>query len=88
MIPPTSKSSPAARLELAAAPAGAVTVTQLTTMIRTALQRHLPQRLVVVGELSNVARPSSGHLYFTLKDFPQVSVPLDLDPNPAGRGGH
>lgn len=26
-------------------------------------------------------------LMFSLKDFPQVSVPLDLDPNPAGRGG-
>jgi LPS-assembly protein len=23
----------------------------------------------------------------TLKDFPQVSVPLDMDPNPTGRGG-
>jgi LPS-assembly protein len=23
----------------------------------------------------------------TLKDFPQVSIPLDMDPNPAGRGG-
>lgn len=23
----------------------------------------------------------------TLKDFPQVSIPLDLDPNPTGRGG-
>lgn len=26
-------------------------------------------------------------LSFTLKDFPNVSVPLDLDPNPTGRGG-
>ncbi len=24
----------------------------------------------------------------TLKDFPQVSLPLDLDPNPSGVGGH
>jgi hypothetical protein len=23
----------------------------------------------------------------TLKDFPQVSIPLDMDPNPTGRGG-
>lgn len=23
----------------------------------------------------------------TLKDFPQVNIPLDIDPNPAGRGG-
>jgi LPS-assembly protein len=26
-------------------------------------------------------------LSFTLKDFPSVSIPLDLDPNPTGRGG-
>ena len=26
-------------------------------------------------------------LTFSLKDFPQVTFPLDLDPNPAGRGG-
>jgi hypothetical protein len=23
----------------------------------------------------------------TLKEFPQVSIPLDTDPNPTGRGG-
>jgi len=27
-------------------------------------------------------------LSLTLKDFPGVSIPLDLDPNPTGRGGH
>lgn len=26
-------------------------------------------------------------LSLTLKDFPQLSLPLDIDPNPAGRGG-
>jgi hypothetical protein len=26
-------------------------------------------------------------LSLTLKDFPSVSLPLDLDPNPTGRGG-
>ena len=26
-------------------------------------------------------------LSLTLKDFPSVSIPLDLDPNPTGRGG-
>ncbi len=26
-------------------------------------------------------------LSFTLKDFPQLSIPLDIDPNPTGRGG-
>jgi LPS-assembly protein len=24
----------------------------------------------------------------TLKDFPQVNIPLDIDPNPSGRGGN
>lgn len=23
----------------------------------------------------------------TMKDFPQVTLPLDIDPNPSGRGG-
>jgi hypothetical protein len=26
-------------------------------------------------------------LSLTLKDFPQVNLPLDIDPNPSGRGG-
>jgi len=24
----------------------------------------------------------------TLKDFPQATLPLDIDPNPSGRGGN
>ena len=27
-------------------------------------------------------------LSFTLKDFPQFTLPLDIDPNPSGRGGN
>lgn len=27
-------------------------------------------------------------LSLTLKDFPQVNIPLDIDPNPSGRGGN
>lgn len=58
-MPPTLPPSP---------PAGAITVSRLTAMIRAAVQTHLPGSLLVAGELSNVSRPSSGHLYFTLKD--------------------
>ncbi len=47
---------------------GAITVARLTQMIRQALVDHLPPRLVVAGEISNLARPASGHVYFTLKD--------------------
>ena len=47
---------------------GTLTVSQLTSLIKGILTQHLPATLHVVGELSNVSRPSSGHLYFTLKD--------------------
>lgn len=47
---------------------GPLTVSQLTNLIKGVLTQHLPGTLHVVGELSNVTRPSSGHLYFTLKD--------------------
>ena len=44
-----------------------LTVTELTTRIRTTLEQEFPA-LWVEGEISNLRRPSSGHLYFTLKD--------------------
>ena len=47
---------------------GVLTVSQVTGLIKGVLAQHLPATLHVVGELSNVSRPSSGHLYFTLKD--------------------
>jgi exodeoxyribonuclease VII large subunit len=53
---------------VATPPAGSLTVTRLNELIRDAVAANLPQTLTVVGELSNVARPASGHLYFTLKD--------------------
>lgn len=53
---------------LNAAGGGPLTVSQLTALIRGALVEHLPATLVVMGELSNVSRPASGHLYFTMKD--------------------
>lgn len=44
-----------------------LSVGALNRLARTLLERGLPL-LRVVGEVSNLARPASGHLYFTLKD--------------------
>lgn len=45
------------------------TVSTLNRYIRTTLESDYRLKdLVVAGELSNVSRPASGHLYFTLKD--------------------
>jgi len=45
------------------------TVTTLTRHIRDALEGDMQlQDLWVQGEISNLSRPASGHLYFTLKD--------------------
>ena len=43
------------------------TVSRLNAEVRDLLSAHYPL-IWVEGELSNVARPASGHLYFTLKD--------------------
>jgi exodeoxyribonuclease VII large subunit len=47
--------------------ATAITVSELNRQVRTLLERGVG-RLWVEGEISNVARPASGHLYFRLKD--------------------
>jgi exodeoxyribonuclease VII large subunit len=47
--------------------AGAITVSQLNRQVKTLLESGL-SRLWVEGEISNLARPASGHLYFSLKD--------------------
>ncbi|MEM7100391.1 MAG: exodeoxyribonuclease VII large subunit, partial [Pseudomonadota bacterium] len=44
-----------------------MTVTTLNRQARIALEERL-QLVWVTGELSNFARPRSGHWYFTLKD--------------------
>ena len=44
-----------------------LTVSQLTRQVRHVLQTQFPE-LWVVGEVSNVSAPTSGHIYFTLKD--------------------
>ena len=45
----------------------AITVSQLNRQVKTLLEKGLA-RLWVEGEISNLARPASGHLYFSLKD--------------------
>src|SRR5262245_27417782 len=46
-----------------------VTVSKLTFLIRKLLEEEEAlQDVWVQGELSNVSRPASGHVYFTLKD--------------------
>ena len=44
-----------------------LTVTQLTALVRGVLEENF-EHVWVEGEVSNLASPSSGHLYFTLKD--------------------
>ena len=44
-----------------------LSVTQLNSLAKQLLEDHLPL-LWVEGEISNLAKPSSGHWYFTLKD--------------------
>lgn len=48
------------------------TVLQLNREVRQLLHQNFPL-LWIEGELSNVARPASGHIYFSLKD-PQAQV--------------
>ena len=45
----------------------AITVSQLNRRAKTLLEQGLA-RLWVEGEISNLARPASGHIYFSLKD--------------------
>jgi exodeoxyribonuclease VII large subunit len=50
-------------------PAGrGITVSALIAQVKAALAEAMPQRVCVIGELSNVKPHSSGHLYFRLKD--------------------
>ncbi|MGH7721640.1 MAG: exodeoxyribonuclease VII large subunit [Candidatus Dormibacteria bacterium] len=48
---------------------GPYTVTELTALVGSALSaRPELEDVLVEGEISNLTRPASGHLYFTLKD--------------------
>jgi len=53
---------------LSSSPAeSAISVSELNRQVKALLERNLAT-LWVDGEISNLARPASGHLYFTLKD--------------------
>lgn len=50
-------------------PAAILTVSQITLRIRRLLEGDMElQDVWVEGEISNLSRPASGHIYFTLKD--------------------
>src|SRR5438876_929189 len=44
-----------------------LTVRELTSQIRRLLEQHVG-RIWVTGEITNLRKQSSGHIYFTLKD--------------------
>jgi exodeoxyribonuclease VII large subunit len=44
------------------------TVSQINSLIKTVLQNHLPPRLAVTGEITDLRLYQSGHCYFTIKD--------------------
>ncbi|MDH3491693.1 MAG: exodeoxyribonuclease VII large subunit, partial [Gammaproteobacteria bacterium] len=45
----------------------AISVSQLNRRVKTLLEQGIA-RLWVEGEISNLSRPASGHVYFSLKD--------------------
>lgn len=45
-----------------------LSVSQLNRMVSAALSSALPEKLLIAGEIADLSRPASGHLYFTLKD--------------------
>ncbi|MCH7872682.1 MAG: exodeoxyribonuclease VII large subunit, partial [Planctomycetes bacterium] len=49
-------------------PPSVLSVQQLSALVREALSRHIPATVQVLGEIGDISRPASGHLYFTLKD--------------------
>ncbi len=49
-------------------PSSPISVSVLTRMIKRAVEDHLPQSVLVAGEISNLKTHASGHVYFSLKD--------------------
>jgi hypothetical protein len=56
------------------------------------ITRDLNSCILSIGALSRKNRGGENNLglilSFTLKDFPKINLPLDIDPNPSGRGGN
>ncbi len=66
-----------------------LTVSQLNRSVKKTLESHY-QTVWIEGEVSNIMRPQSGHLYFTLKDaqaqvrcalfrLRNIAIPFELD---------
>ncbi|UCG33387.1 MAG: exodeoxyribonuclease VII large subunit [Phycisphaerales bacterium] len=68
--PAPSDSSPSERGAAAPAdkPIVPITVSQLVHRIRSALLDRLGHTILLIGEISDLSRPASGHVYMTLKD--------------------
>jgi exodeoxyribonuclease VII large subunit len=66
------------------APAGSCSVSQLVRDIRQALDAAFPKTVTVLGEISSLSRPASGHLYFTLKDA-DAAIPAVMWKSAASR---
>jgi hypothetical protein len=70
---------------------GTITPRQVNELVRGALARHIPQTLHVLGEIADLSRPQSGHIYFSLKDphselrcamWRSTAVKLKFQPEP------
>lgn len=44
------------------------TVTEFTKYVKGLFDKAFPETVSITGEVSNLSRPSSGHVYFTIKD--------------------
>ncbi len=47
---------------------GVLTPRRVNEMVQGAIHRHIPPTLHVLGEIGDISRPRSGHVYFSLKD--------------------
>ncbi len=47
---------------------GLLTVSQVNELVRGAIASHVPATINVLGEIGDLSRPASGHIYFSLKD--------------------
>ncbi|NLF30887.1 MAG: exodeoxyribonuclease VII large subunit [Planctomycetes bacterium] len=45
-----------------------LTVSALVAEVRRVVSEGMPRRVAVVGQISNLSQPASGHVYFSLKD--------------------
>lgn len=65
---PAPDRSPGQEAVAASGEPALLTVSALTRLVRGAIKRQLPGTLYVIGQISNVSRPTGGHIYLTLKD--------------------